>query len=103
MNRTKACFIVVLTAFSCLLSSAQVSTLINYQGRLINGTNLYNGPASIVFRVHDSPTGSGVIWYEDSNNVAIVDGLYAVVIGDDTTGSGDMSWTRVSGAFYIAR
>ena len=75
--------------FSCLLlalcsSMAQVPALMHYQGRLIDGTNLVNGSVGVSLRIYDDATG-GVLLYEDSNTVAVVDGLYATLIGDDTT------------------
>lgn len=64
---------------------AAVPALINYQGRLIkDGTNLVNGTVGLSLRIFDTPSG-GILLYEDSNTVVVVDGLYATYIGDDTT------------------
>ncbi len=66
---------------------AQVPGLINYQGRLVNGTSLVNRTVSLVMRVYDDPVLGSLI-AEDSNDVAVVDGLYATFLGDNmTTGS----------------
>ena len=101
MHSIRRGLLILLLAGGGTPAGAQVPALIQYQGRLLNGTNLYNGPASIVFRLRDIPSGEGVIWYQDSNYVTVVDGLYTAVIGDDPTAPGDMSWTRANGAFYI--
>ncbi|MBP7828917.1 MAG: tail fiber domain-containing protein [Kiritimatiellae bacterium] len=58
-----------------------VPNLVNYQGRLLNGTNLFSGAISVSFRLYESATG-GFLWCEDSNNVEVVDGLYSAFIGD---------------------
>ena len=67
--------------------SAQVPELINYQGRLVDGTNLVNGNVSMVMRLYDDST-AGTLLYADSNTVSVVDGIYNTHLGDDTvTGS----------------
>ncbi|HMP00791.1 MAG TPA: tail fiber domain-containing protein, partial [Kiritimatiellia bacterium] len=63
---------------------AQPPALINYQGRLVDGTNLVNGNVEMSLRLFDAATG-GTMLYEDSNTVTVVDGLYATHLGDDTT------------------
>lgn len=68
----------------------EIPNLINYQGRLVEGTNLYNGPVEMTFRLYDVPTGpgSGGVLCADSSTVAVVDGLYSTYIGDDITWGG---------------
>lgn len=58
--------------------------LINYQGRLLDGTNLVNGVVGLSLRLYNTPTG-GSPQYEDSNQVTVTDGLYSTFIGDNTT------------------
>lgn len=53
---------------------AQTPELINYQGRLIDGTNLVNGITVMTLEIYDQPSG-GTLLYADSNNVTVVDGL----------------------------
>ena len=65
-------------------SSAQTPSLINYQGRLLNGTNLVNGAVGLSLRLFDANTG-GTMLYEDSNTVTVADGLYSTFLGDHTT------------------
>ena len=66
-----------------LSSEAQAPQLINYQGRLLNGTNLVNGAVGMRLRLYDLPAG-GTLLYADSNVVSVVDGLYSTYIGDGT-------------------
>lgn len=66
-----------------LAALGEVPQLINYQGRLLNGTNLVNGNVGISLRLFNVPGGGSTI-YEDSNSVTVVDGLYSTLIGDQT-------------------
>lgn len=59
---------------------AQVPATIAYQGRLLTGTNLYTGPASLKFNLYTSDTAV-VQMYQSTAQVAVVDGLYATQIG----------------------
>lgn len=78
-------------ALFCLLSafllpffsSGQTPQLLNYQGRLLDGTNLVSGVVGLSLRLFDAST-AGTLLYEDSNTVTVADGLYATLIGDDT-------------------
>ncbi|MBN1268467.1 MAG: hypothetical protein JXB04_02685 [Kiritimatiellae bacterium] len=81
------------------VASAQVPELINYQGRLVDGTNLASGSIELSLRLYDP--GDKLI-YEDSNTVNVVDGLYAAIIGDDPTpASGELSWALTKGPLTI--
>lgn len=62
---------------------AQVPGLLNYQGRLLQGTNLVNGNVGLSLRLYAVPAGGGPL-YEDSNTVAVTDSLYATWLGDQT-------------------
>ena len=62
---------------------SQAPQLINYQGRLLQGTNLVNGTVGLSLRLFDAPTG-GTRVYEDSNTVTVADGLYSTWLGDQT-------------------
>ncbi len=73
----------------CLLfplwpAEAGVPATINFQGRLVDGTNLVNGNVELSLRLYAAASG-GTRIYEDSNTVTVVDGLYSTRIGDDTT------------------
>ncbi|MBN1268465.1 MAG: hypothetical protein JXB04_02675 [Kiritimatiellae bacterium] len=62
------------------IAHAQVPELINYQGRLVDGASLANGPYAIVFRLYDADSG-GTELYVETQTVTVVDGLYATAIG----------------------
>ncbi len=59
---------------------AAAPELINYQGRLTDGTNLVQGTVAVVFAIHTNASGGGEL-YADTQTVAVVDGLYAAAIG----------------------
>jgi hypothetical protein len=61
---------------------AGVPSLINYQGKLLDGTNLVNGQVALAISLYNGP-GDRV--YEDSGTVAVVDGVYSRLLGDHTT------------------
>ena len=67
----------------CLLPSAfsQAPALLNYQGRLVNGTNLVNGVVGLTLRLYSVPSGGSALFI-DSNQVTVVDGLYSTYLGD---------------------
>lgn len=65
-------------------ASGQVPVQINYQGRLVDGTNLYQGIAAFAFALFDDKT-NGTLMYKGSNVATVVDGLYATSIGEYTT------------------
>ena len=75
---------VALACFAAAEAMAQAPQLINYQGRLLNGTNLANGNIGLSLRLFDQPTNGNRL-YEDSNTVAVSDGLYSTFLGDNTT------------------
>lgn len=62
---------------------AQAPEMFRYQGRLASGTNLVNATLPMSFKLYDAPSG-GVLLYEDSSSIPVVDGLYSTTIGDDT-------------------
>ncbi len=74
---------IVIGALAQVLSAQTVPDYINYQGRLLNGTNLYSGPVEMAFRLFNTETG-GSPQYEESNTVDVVDGLYSTWIGDNS-------------------
>jgi hypothetical protein len=82
-----------------LHAPAQPPQLVNYQGRLIQGTNLVNGNVALSLRVFHEPAG-GTLLYEDSNTVAVSDGLYATILGDQTN-SGSLAAALAATNAYI--
>jgi hypothetical protein len=54
--------------------------LINYQGRLVDGTSLVNDTVEIVFEIYtNETTGSAV--YTETQTVVVADGLFSTMIG----------------------
>ena len=72
--------VVILTVIPLIAAAAYPSTVLNYQGRLINGTNLVNGVTTNVFALWSLSSG-GVQLYAETQNVTVVDGLYSTTIG----------------------
>ncbi len=81
---TLCCLLVFLLLVSSGSAPGGVPDAINYQGRLLSGTNLVNGDVSVSLRLYTTASG-GTRIYEDSNVVTVVDGLYSTQIGDNTT------------------
>lgn len=99
LGKTAAALLVA--AVLAVTGQAEIPPLIHYQGRLLDGTNLANGLISLVFRVYPHATSGGYL-FADSNEVAVVDGLYSAVLGaHPTSGSltdalaGDEAWLEV--------
>ncbi len=66
-------------------SAQTVPDMINYQGRLMDGTNLFNGTVPITLNLYNAPSGGMFPYCTDSNDVVVVDGLYSTYIGDNIT------------------
>jgi len=62
---------------------------VNYQGRLIEGTNLVNGSRQIIFRLFDE-VSAGIELYGETQTVSVVDGLYSTAIGLSNTVAGSL-------------
>ena len=63
-----------------LSAGAQVPQQFNYQGKLIDGTNLVNASTTMVFRLFNIASG-GSAFFVETQTVAIVDGLYSTRVG----------------------
>jgi len=85
MRNSAHLFILPLSVFliSQALFAATPPHMINFQGRLLDGTNLVNGHVSMELRVYTNAI-SGAYLYADSNQVLVVDGLYSTYLGDNT-------------------
>ena len=66
-------------------AQGQVPELINYQGRLVDGSSLINGPVVLTIGLYtnETPTGGEAVLYEDEASVMVADGLFSTFIGDD--------------------
>ncbi len=85
-DKSKATFILVLLALSGgLVRSQSVPEVIHYQGKLMDGSNLFNGVVDMVFRLHENPVGGSHPLCESTHSVAVVDGYYTAAIGDNIT------------------
>ena len=78
---------------------AQVPELVNYQGRLVDGTNLVNDDVQIVFRMYDGDTG-GTERYAETQTVTVVDGLYSTTIGS-TSDPGSLPDALTNDPLYL--
>lgn len=99
MSRRSCGWLVSCLILAGLPAGAQIPTLINYQGRLTSGTNLYNGAAQFVFRVYDHPTNTIMLYFQDTDTVSVVDGLYSTFIGDEGAAN-DLSWLSMNTAGF---
>ena len=82
-------FLIVLV-LGAVGASADVPERINYQGRLVAGTNLVNGATQMVFKVFNVDTGGSPL-YQETQTVTVVDGLYATQIGASNSVPGALS------------
>ncbi len=69
--------------FLMVAADAQVPGFINYQGRLVNGTNLVNAVVDMEIALWTNAVGPGAPLCIDSGKVTVVDGVYATWIGDN--------------------
>jgi hypothetical protein len=69
--------------FPATSARAEAPALLNYQGKLVQGTNLYSGQLSLKFRLYASPESG--YFFESTTSVYAVDGVYSAVIGDNIT------------------
>ncbi len=77
---------VLLVGMIPAITSAATPTLINYQGKLTDGTGLPfpdGVPCTVVFTIYDAATGGTVIWTE-SQSVTTSGGIFAVLLGSTT-------------------
>jgi len=87
-----------LFASSCL---AAVPQLINYQGRLADGSgNPLDTTVAVRFTIYDAEAGGLVIWSETQPSVTVVGGVFNVLLGSvnsisDTVFSGTERWLGI--------
>lgn len=63
---------------------AQAPQLIAYQGKLLHSNVLVNAGVDIVGRLYSNAVG-GAAGYANSNHVVVVDGVYTIYLGSNTT------------------
>ena len=64
---------------------AELPGVINYQGRLLDGTNLVNGTKTFYVKIYDAVTGGNLVYSQTNSSVVVSDGLYTMEIGDKTS------------------
>ncbi|HOW97755.1 MAG TPA: hypothetical protein P5567_13620 [Kiritimatiellia bacterium] len=85
------------------VARAQVPARIHYQGRLLNGTNLFNGAVPIALQLYSNAApsaGEAVLYAVTNPSVAVVDGLYALTLGTGTN-SGNLPAALARPAVYL--
>ena len=87
----KKIFTIYLFAFVliCLPLSAQIPQKISYQGVLTdNYNNPLNGQYNMKFRLYDTETGGSPLWNETQDTVRVTNGIFNVLLGENTSLSG---------------
>jgi|GEM_PF-4525095 len=72
----------------CLIGglSEAVPMKMNYQGRLTNSDgNPLSGDYNIQFKIYDVESGGSALWTEDHSGVPVSNGIFNVVLGDNTS------------------
>ena len=88
MGKMKKIYLRIGTAVMLMVSVnawAELPSVINYQGRLIDGTNLVNGTKTFYVRLYDTVTGGNLVYSQTNSSVVVSDGLYTMEIGDKTS------------------
>ena len=97
MNKT----IRLLVAATCLATICRVAeagwTGVNYQGRLLVGGAPYTGPTNMYFQIYTQLVGGVAIYVEMADAIAVVDGLYTTVMGDNPSPSTPMALQEALG------
>ena len=68
-------------------AQAVVPPAVNYQGRLVDGTNLVQGSHAIRFRLFASPVSTNVL-LQETDVVLVIDGLYSTTLGNGPLAAG---------------
>ena len=67
-----------------LCSSAWAAPTVAHQGRVVDATGApLSGSVDLTFRVYDAD--GVVVWTEEQVDVTVVDGMYAVSLGEDVS------------------
>ncbi|HBA86382.1 MAG TPA: hypothetical protein DCZ95_20065 [Verrucomicrobia bacterium] len=99
MTFRSVCALMLLSLLLSFPASAQVPGHLNYQGRLLSGTNLYNGTVSMRFRLYTNETDTTIV-FESTQSVAVADGLYAARIGENVL-VGHLALTLSQGDIWL--
>lgn len=93
---------ICLTLFLLVVSvaGAEVPFLINYQGKLMDDTNLVNGSVNFRFTLYNAQSGGAAVYVENTEAIDVVDGVYSAIIGDDPQ-SGSLSGAFTNAGVWI--
>jgi protein-S-isoprenylcysteine O-methyltransferase Ste14 len=85
--------LIVLLAVSPLFAQAAINPQVNYQGRLVDGSNVAvtNGSYNMRFNLYTVSSGGSSIWTETrtvADKVAVTSGLFSVMLGSVNSLSG---------------
>jgi len=84
MRKLTVISVTVWCVLGCWRAPAQtITNLINYQGKLVSGTNLGNGLVPKTCRLYNMPVGGAMSFCTDTGMVPVGDGLYSTFIGDN--------------------
>lgn len=91
-------FALIFTIFVlCLLpiqAFAQVSVLINFQGKLTDPNKApIEGQVDIKFAIYDAETGGNLLWEENHSGIIVTNGIFNVLLGSGSAVTGDLSIT----------
>jgi hypothetical protein len=92
-------FFALATTFILPLN-AQVPMVFNYQGRIVDGTNLVNGTLAVVIDLYDAETGGGRV-YSETQTLSVLDGLYSLSIGASNNTPGSLLSALESDTVYL--
>ncbi len=73
-------FIAAAALFISHLATAEITALVNYQGKLKKNGQSVNGPVNVTFKVFTGETNSECI-YTESQQVTVKEGLYSTLLG----------------------
>lgn len=103
MNRTATLtvFCLIMTVILAVAVSGDVPQIINYQGRLTDGSgNPLDTTVSMVFTIYNDSAGPTIIYAETLQTVVVEDGLFNVELGKfkylpDTVFTDDTRWLGI--------
>ncbi len=81
-------------------AAAEIPERINYQGRLLNGTNLVNDLVEVIFQIYPSESGGSPL-YSETQTVEVVDGYYSTQIGLSNSMPGCLSSVLTNSPLFL--
>lgn len=81
-------------------ANAEVPLKVNFQGRLVESGTPVEGQRTFLFRIYDALTGGNLVWTSQSQNAAVTNGVFSVVLQTGTPV--DLSTATFAGARYVS-